>query len=461
MQQHSLTSLEAPPPIAAPACSPPSVQSTGLASNGHFLSPNLSSVGADGQPSAPPAPADSDAFGGAPSSSNGMTVPAPTCWGAESPLDMVQSMWSWAPLPSFVPFDGKTASSLIPSLRVAAFSSSAGGRKRKHQVDTVPPARHSDGNFELMLSPSEFSSNSAAMVGSVASGRHAASGSLVPVPGSNLNRPSCVLPGLTQNAPMRPRGAKVKSAVKPAVKTSKAAKASTRKSPAGATLAAPHGASSSVVITTNRERPPRAQLPTHGSAGPCTLAGGGRSTGCVSPRRAPRAPFAARFSPAATAAQKTPRPHCPAGLLRFSRFARRRGRGDPRGRELGRASRCCASPLRRAVAAPSRLAYGAAGSPTRARARCARRRSCGGKVADLRRQVVGVVARERAREHRAAGAAARPHVRRGRAGDVVEHLGAMYCGVPAASSPGASAASPAVGDLELGRVTVPSRWWCR
>ena len=56
MQQHSLTSLEAPPPIAAPACSPPSVQSTGLASNGHFLSPNLSSVGADGQPSAPPAP---------------------------------------------------------------------------------------------------------------------------------------------------------------------------------------------------------------------------------------------------------------------------------------------------------------------------------------------------------------------------------------------------------------------
>ena len=53
MQQHSLTSLEAPPPIAAPACSPPSVQSTGLASNGHFLSPNLSSVGADGQPSAP------------------------------------------------------------------------------------------------------------------------------------------------------------------------------------------------------------------------------------------------------------------------------------------------------------------------------------------------------------------------------------------------------------------------
>ena len=63
MQQHSLTSLEAPPPIAAPACSPPSVQSTGLASNGHFLSPNLSSVGADGQPSAPPAPADSDAFG--------------------------------------------------------------------------------------------------------------------------------------------------------------------------------------------------------------------------------------------------------------------------------------------------------------------------------------------------------------------------------------------------------------
>ena len=244
MQQHSLTSLEAPPPIAAPACSPPSVQSTGLASNGHFLSPNLSSVGADGQPSAPPAPADSDAFGGAPSSSNGMTVPAPTCWGAESPLDMVQSMWSWAPLPSFVPFDGKTASSLIPSLQVAAFSSSAGGRKRKHQVDTVPPARHSDGNFELMLSPSEFSSNSAAMAGSVASGRHAASGSLVPVPGSNLNRPSCVLPGLTQNAPMCPRGAKVKSAVKPAVKTSKAAKASTRKSPAGAKLAAPHGAES-------------------------------------------------------------------------------------------------------------------------------------------------------------------------------------------------------------------------
>ena len=59
MQQHSLTSLEAPPPIAAPACSPPSVQSTGLASNGHFLSPNLSSVGADGQPSAPPTPAES------------------------------------------------------------------------------------------------------------------------------------------------------------------------------------------------------------------------------------------------------------------------------------------------------------------------------------------------------------------------------------------------------------------
>ena len=217
MQQHSLASLQPPPPISASsASSAPSMQTMSFASTGQLLSHNLF------EGTAPPiVPAALDAFGGAPSSSNGTTAPAP-------------NLWPWAPQPSLVPFDGQTASSLIPSLRVAAFSSSssARGRKRK-QIDTVPPARESAGNFELMLSPSEFSSKTAA---TRAFGGHGTSKSLVPVPGTNLNW-TCAPPGLTS---MRPRDAKVKPAVKAAAKTSKTTKTSPRNSAAGAKLTAPH-----------------------------------------------------------------------------------------------------------------------------------------------------------------------------------------------------------------------------
>ena len=149
-----------------PASSAPSMQTMSFASTGQLLSHNLFSEG-----TAPPiVPAALDSFGGAPSSSNCTTAPAP-------------NLWPWAPQPSLVPLDGQTTSSFIPSLRVAAFSSSssARGRKRK-QIDTVPPARESAGNFELMLSPSEFSSKPAA---TRAFGGHGASKSLVPVPGTN------------------------------------------------------------------------------------------------------------------------------------------------------------------------------------------------------------------------------------------------------------------------------------
>ena len=220
MQQHSLASLQHPPPFSASsASSAPSMQTMSFASTGQLLSHNLFSEG-----TAPPiVPAALDSFGGAPSSSNCTTAPAP-------------NLWPWAPQPSLVPLDGQTTSSFIPSLRVAAFSSSssARGRKRK-QIDTVPPARESAGNFELMLSPSEFSSKPAA---TRAFGGHGASKSLVPVPGTNLNwAPACAPPGLTS---IRPRDAKAKPAVKAAAKTSKTTKTSPCNSAAGAKLTAPH-----------------------------------------------------------------------------------------------------------------------------------------------------------------------------------------------------------------------------